>query len=393
MRPDVIIIGAGAGGLAAAKVISEAGRSALVLEARARFGGRILTLRDERLGVPLEMGPEFIHGRPEATWDLVKEFGLVAYDLPFDHFQKRRGRLTHLEDFEDQVAPVMGGLTRLGRRDMSFAGYVRKHHRRAPAGGREMGVGVVQGVCCAGPGRAPAEARKMALAFVQGFDAADPERISAKSLAEEMEGVGDLEEETQFRLADGYGALVAGLVGSLDARRVEIRLKTTVREVRWKRGSAEVWCEGRRAVRGLAGHPVRAPRVIVTLPLGVLQLAPESPGAVRFSPEIAGQRRAMGLLASGPIVKIVMKFKTAFWESKKTARLSGGGEKLREGCFMHAPDEAVPTWWTARPLRVPVLAGWAGGPKALALTGRADQAVIDAAVGSLAELFGLPRRR
>src|ERR1051325_5795431 len=319
MRPDVIIIGAGAGGLAAAKVISEAGRSALVLEARARFGGRILTLRDERLGVPLEMGPEFIHGRPEATWDLVKEFGLVAYDLPFDHFQKRRGRLTHLEDFEDQVAPVMGGLTRLGRRDMSFAGYVRKHHRRAPA-----------------------EARKMALAFVQGFDAADPERISAKSLAEEMEGVGDLEEETQFRLADGYGALVAGLVGSLDARRVEIRLKTTVREVRWKRGSAEVWCEGRRAVRGLAGHPVRAPRVIVTLPLGVLQLAPESPGAVRFSPEIAGQRRAMGLLASGPIVKIVMKFKTAFWESKKTARLSGGGGKLREAGCIDAPGEGGP---------------------------------------------------
>ena len=63
---------------------------------------------------------------------------------------------------------------------MSFAEYLRKH----PHGSRE--------------------ARKFAINFVQGFDAADPERISAKSIAEEQEGIGDVHDETQFRLVEGY---------------------------------------------------------------------------------------------------------------------------------------------------------------------------------------------
>src|SRR5690606_26130849 len=42
---DVIVIGAGAAGLAAAARLSAGGRSVLVLEARERVGGRILTQR------------------------------------------------------------------------------------------------------------------------------------------------------------------------------------------------------------------------------------------------------------------------------------------------------------------------------------------------------------
>jgi len=62
-RFDIAIVGAGAAGLAAAGELSRAGASVALLEARRRLGGRIWTRRPQGWPVPLELGPEFIHGR------------------------------------------------------------------------------------------------------------------------------------------------------------------------------------------------------------------------------------------------------------------------------------------------------------------------------------------
>jgi len=53
---DVIIIGAGAAGLAAALELGRSGLSVSILEARNRIGGRIFTVRDPALDVPIELG-------------------------------------------------------------------------------------------------------------------------------------------------------------------------------------------------------------------------------------------------------------------------------------------------------------------------------------------------
>jgi len=50
---DVIIIGAGAAGLAAARELSGAGKSVAVLEARSRIGGRIWTTHFPDLPLPI----------------------------------------------------------------------------------------------------------------------------------------------------------------------------------------------------------------------------------------------------------------------------------------------------------------------------------------------------
>jgi monoamine oxidase len=69
---DVAVIGAGAAGLMAAQLLTNAGRRAVVLEARDRIGGRIHTVTDPAFLGPVDLGAEFTHGRPPETWDLLR---------------------------------------------------------------------------------------------------------------------------------------------------------------------------------------------------------------------------------------------------------------------------------------------------------------------------------
>ncbi len=64
---DVIIIGGGVAGLAAADYLSSEGKSVLLLEGRDRIGGRIETRHDPAWPIPIERGAEFIHGKPSET--------------------------------------------------------------------------------------------------------------------------------------------------------------------------------------------------------------------------------------------------------------------------------------------------------------------------------------
>src|SRR5579871_4443105 len=80
---DVLIVGAGAAGLAAGRALADAGLSTAIVEARESIGGRIRTehLSASSAAIPIELGAEFIHGLPANTWDLAQEAGLDAYEL------------------------------------------------------------------------------------------------------------------------------------------------------------------------------------------------------------------------------------------------------------------------------------------------------------------------
>jgi polyamine oxidase len=59
-REQVVVIGAGMAGLAAARQLADEGVDVTVLEARERIGGRMWT--DTSLGVPIDLGVAWIHG-------------------------------------------------------------------------------------------------------------------------------------------------------------------------------------------------------------------------------------------------------------------------------------------------------------------------------------------
>src|SRR6266702_529486 len=120
-RLDVLILGAGAAGLAAARSLSEAGVGLRVIEARTRIGGRVLTRKDSHVPVPLELGAEFIHGEAPETLSIARAAGLAAVELSMARDIVRSGRFTRMEDFGTLVEAMNRDLARrLARRGRDF---------------------------------------------------------------------------------------------------------------------------------------------------------------------------------------------------------------------------------------------------------------------------------
>ncbi len=90
---DTLIIGAGAAGLAAASELVSNGHDVMVLEARERLGGRILTDRTTLAPVPVELGAEFIHGESSVLLNRLKAAKDVAIDVSRDRWVVQAGKL------------------------------------------------------------------------------------------------------------------------------------------------------------------------------------------------------------------------------------------------------------------------------------------------------------
>src|SRR5688572_14906787 len=105
---SVVVIGAGAAGLAAAAALARAGRPVLVLEARSRVGGRCWTRRMAGLDVPVELGAEFLHGEAKATRSLLRKAGIAAVRAVRVQRRLVDGRLRPINSFAEAQRAVRG---------------------------------------------------------------------------------------------------------------------------------------------------------------------------------------------------------------------------------------------------------------------------------------------
>jgi monoamine oxidase len=235
----------------------------------------------------------------------------------------------------------------------------------------------------------PREKARLARLFVEGFNAAHAGRISVRSLVEAGRIEEEIEGDRLFRLVQGYGALVDALARSWDPARVRVHLRSVARRIEWRKHRVDVEVvspDGSRA-RSLVGR-----KLIVTLPLGVLQAEPPAKGALAFHPDLPAKREAAHALEMGAVVKVALRFDRAFWEDE-VVPAAGGKGRLEDMSFFHDARAAVPTWWTMLPLRTRMLMGWAGGPKAEALSGKPRAWVYRAALGSLGLALRMSVRR
>ena len=351
--PDVIVIGAGAAGLAAAESLGRHGRSVLVLEARDRIGGRIWTRLEPALAAPVELGAEFIHGDSPETHALLRQTGAPAIDTSGEHLSLIDGRLQHrTESLLGKVRGAFESADVLSQPDMSLEDFL------ASDAGSAL----------------PEPARAMARAFVSGFDAADPRLVSLHSVAEEWR-CGGMLDSSQSRPFGGYHTALLALAGGLDRNRVRLQLQTVVTAIRWSDRTVEV--EGLRLGRP---YQATARKAIITVPLGVLKAPPGAAGAIGFAPPLAPKQAALASLLSGPVLKVALHYRSAFWEE-----LDGG--RYVDASFFHAPGKVFPTFWTALPLRAPLLNAWVGGPSAARLCDLTHEEIIRHAMHGVSELF------
>ncbi|MBV8424921.1 MAG: FAD-dependent oxidoreductase [Candidatus Eremiobacteraeota bacterium] len=341
--PDAVVIGAGAAGLAAARVLSRAARTVTVLEARDRVGGRMRTLNPPGLAAPVELGAEFIHGEPQITYDLMRDAGTTRIEGFGTHWERRGDALIGGDDRFDVVQKLVARAGSI-KADISVEDFLARIK-----GDAEL-----------------EDAARWFRLLVEGYDAADPRRASLRAIVEEWSGPSFATGGT--RPLGGYGPLAEALVRSLDPQNVSLRLQSVVEEIAWR--PAAVTVSGR-----AHGEPfgVDARCAIVTVPVSLLP-------RLRFAPALdERKRKALAALAMGPVVKIVLRFRSCWWEKL--------GEPFRDGSFFTNFEADFPTFWTQLPLRAPVLTAWAGGPRAFRLSGQQPDALVQRALKSLASIF------
>lgn len=284
----IIILGAGASGIAAARRLHDAGVVVQVLEARDRIGGRIWT-DHEFASFPLELGAEFIHGEHAVTHALVAAAGMVP--VPVDRYGKlrwsdggsalsrdalpsdRRQLLTALFDTLDTLREASDPT------DRSLAAYLRAHG--FDGGELEIADVLLAQTCCA-----------------------PIATLSCADLARELRA--DRAGKREYRLREGYAALLAWY-----ARDLDIRLGAAARLVRHSPDGVTVETD--------AGA-FQADRCIVTLPVGVLRT-----GTPRFEPPLgAGKQWAIGALRVEPATKLLYRFDEPLWDRDLTFMAHAG---------------------------------------------------------------------
>jgi monoamine oxidase len=348
-RTDVIIVGAGVAGLAAARALRERGGRAEVLEARDRIGGRVLTHRDPRAPAPIELGAEFVHGSAPEVMSIVREAGLLAVDVCGERWERRNNRLVSSRDFWQRLENVLGRMSASRNPDRSF------HEFLATAPG----------------GRRLARDRALAREFVEGFHAADALRISERALAKGGSPHGDVNEQRIGRVLDGYDHVP----GWLSRKPFDsVRLRTVVRSIEWEPGAVHL---------ETSKGSFTAKAAILTLPIGVLQARPGDVGAVRIHPAISKHEDALSRVTTGPVTRMVLLFREEFWRKGKLANLT----------FLQGSDPDVPVWWTLAPLRAPMLVAWAGGRRGAALALLSVDERLECVLSAAARAFGIPRRQ
>lgn len=165
--------------------------------------------------------------------------------------------------------------------------------------------------------------------------------------------VNQMRADRAFRARGGYAPLLKFIMDRVERAGVWVRTNTVARKITWSTGSVDI-----EAVSAANTILLHAPRVLVTVPIGVLQAAPRETGAIEFSPPLPRDKlNAIAGLEMGKVIRVVLHFRERFWE-----RIRPQGEKdryLAQMSFLFSQDAYFPTWWTSMPEKSPIIRGWA----------------------------------
>lgn len=340
----IIVIGAGAAGLMAARELGRAGRRVTILEARDRCGGRIDPLPAAEFGYRAEGGAEFVHGEAPVTRRLLGQAGLSVLPTGGARWTVRNGVFSHDEMPEqnsDALYRVLSELTS----DMTVTTLLDRYFA-----GEEF-----------------ATLRQSVIRMVMGYDAADPDRASVFALRDEWM---HSERSAQGRVAGGYGPMIDFLVAECHKHGAELHLRAAVSAVETSDDGARVRCAD--------GSTYDADAVILTVPLPLLQ-------EISLPPAMRDKVAAATRIGFGNVIKLLLRFRNRWWIDIRDRDLSD--------LMFVISDAAVPVWWTQRPTEHAVLTGWLAGPPTHSSARLDERQLIETGLASLAGIFSLSPQR
>lgn len=352
-RADIVVIGGGIAGLAAARDLAGGRRRVALIESRDRLGGRIFTSRPAGWDGPVEFGAQFVHVGNADLWRLLKAAHARVVKVPDYHWRSSRGTLSRIRDFDGEIASVTRLIHKRKAGNLSFEEYFERH-----------------------PAAVSPDRWMLARSFVEGFEAAPMRMISAKSLAYET-----MEEEEQFMIPDGYDRPVEFLASECLRRGVRVLQGTVVESVEWRPGQV---CVSAVAAATGAQRVFLARAAVIALPLGVLK-ARTGKGAVSFRPSLAAKRAVIDKMGMGRVARVAFRFSKSHWKRMLPAVL--GYRRDKGFGFIHSAVAGVPVWWSLSDQ--PVIVGWAGGPPAGALSMLSAGQRKRRALCSLAKVLGV----
>jgi monoamine oxidase len=278
---NVLIIGAGATGLMAARQLVKAGKTVTVLEARNHTGGRIHTLSNELFFQHAELGAEFVHGNLPVTLQLLDEAGIKYYPAGGELWQYKNGRFEENEQFVEGWDELLNRLGEL-KEDLPISHFLDQYF----AGEKHESL------------------RKSVLRFVAGYDTAQPDKASAFALRNEWQHEDD---DAQHRVEGGYCAMIRYLADECKAAGNKIILNAIVKEIHWQANAVKAIT--------IDGAIYEAEKLIIAMPLGVLQTGKGDLGAINFNPAIYEYTDAIDKIGFGAILKVLLEFDEPFWET------------------------------------------------------------------------------
>lgn len=253
------MIGAGAAGLAAAQELKRLKRTFVVLESRARIGGRLYT--ETALGAPYDAGGLYIH------WSDANPWAQIARTLDVETVVDAPRANSRFFDRGVEAPSSSREIRRAAFRRLSVL----------LDGEKTADVSVLEAAAV------DPSLREAALRLAQFGIGEEPQRASALDYARLWSGV-------DLIAPAGYGALAQRFGAD-----VPVRTGVRVKNVDWS---------GQGVVVATEAGAIRAKKAIVTTSIGVLQS-----GALRFTPELpAATRDALGGLAMGALSKVGLSF-------------------------------------------------------------------------------------